>query len=187
EHVMYRYLLLCVMLWAGVACAPVTDLDDTPEPLGDFRLGFNVVRVAPDAVKGPVSRTATTEDWTVPLQQAFDRRFDRFQGDTYYHLGVTVKGYILAQPGIPVVLSPKSVLIFDLLVIDNGTQKPLHGEPEQITVIESLTGANIVGSGLTKTKEEQIEELAATAARAAERWMRKQPWFFDNVGDTSGQ
>ena len=44
-----------------------------------------------------------------------------------------------------------------------------------------FSGENVIGSGLTKTKEEQIDELTAAAARAAENWMRKQPWFFENT------
>ena len=176
---MYKFLVL--ILLALAACSPVADLEETPDPLGDFRLGFNIMRVSPNVTKGPISREATAEEWQAAMETAFDRRFSRFSGDTYYHIGATVLGYVLAQPGIPIVLSPKSVLIFEVIVIDNETQKPLNPEPEQLTVIEAFTGANIIGSGYTKTKTEQLDELAASAAKAAENWMRKQPWFFENA------
>ncbi|MGB1234336.1 MAG: hypothetical protein ACPG5U_01220 [Planktomarina sp.] len=161
-----------------LACSPVRDLDGAVEPIGDFKLGITVANVVGDVTKGPLSRDVTTDEWKADVKQAFDRRFSRYDGGRLYHLGVTVLGYVVAQPGIPIVASPKSVLIFNVVVIDNETQKPLTSEPHQMTVIETFTGGNIFGSGLTSTKEEQIADLSNAAAKATDNWLRTQPWFF---------
>ncbi len=168
-------LVLCLGL---AACGRPVDLDQPADPLGNFRLGFNVITVLDENVQGPLSRDVTETEWEEALQKSFDRRFSQFNGDRLYHLGITVVGYVVAVPGIPVVLSPKSILMFDLNVIDNETRQPLNAPGERLTVIESFTGSNIVGSGLTSSKDEQIEDLAARAAQQAENWMRTQPWFF---------
>ena len=71
--------------------------------------------------KGPVSRDATPEEWKEAVRAAFEPRFKRYDGGKFYHLGVIVEGYVLAQPGIPVVLAPKSALIFSVTVIEDAT------------------------------------------------------------------
>lgn len=87
---------------------------------------------------------------------------------------------MLAQPGVPVVLSPKSALILQLSVWDNATQTRI-AEPEHITLLENLTAKTLIGSGLTQSAEAQIENLAQTAAKRIERWLRDkheaQGWF----------
>ncbi|MEO0357070.1 MAG: hypothetical protein AAF386_02020 [Pseudomonadota bacterium] len=177
---MVRLIAVGLMFLAIVACSPVADLDQPAEPMGDFKLGFNVIQVVDDVTKGPVSKDVTEAEWEASLQDAFDRRFSRFDGDHFYHLGVTVLGYVVAQPGIPIVLSPKSILIFEVIVIDNATQAPLNQPGEQFTVIESFSGSNLFGSGITSSKEEQIADLAAQAAQTAETWLRTQPWFYES-------
>ena len=51
-------------------------------------------------------------------------------------------------------------LIFKLTVWDDAAGKKLNDEPEQITVLENLDGDTIVGSGLTKSAEEQLQSLS---------------------------
>jgi hypothetical protein len=149
-------------------------------PLGDFRLGHNVV-VSPKAVQGPLSRGATEEELNTALQKAIDERFGRYEGDRLYHLGVSVEGYVLAAPGVPLVVSPKSIMIIRVTVWDDAAGKKLNDEPEQITVFESLSGETAIGSGLTQTKEEQLRNLAVNAVKQIELFLlRKQEedgWF----------
>ena len=175
---MHRLILLIAML-AGLSACGTPSLDEAPEPIGDFRLGFVVPTVSPNLTKGPVSREATPEEWKEAARAAFEPRFKRYEGNSFYHLGVIIEGYVLAQPGIPVVLSPKSALIFSVTVIEDATQTVLTEEPHQITVLESLSAATVVGSGLVKSKEEQMKNLSENASVQVEKWLRDQPWFYD--------
>lgn len=175
---MLRFLpILALGLLA--ACSPRDDLTEIPEPIGDFRLGHNVA-VAPDPQLGPFSRRATEDEWKAFVTTAVDDRFNerRFFGDKFYHIGVAVEAYVLAAPGIPLVYTPKSVLIFSVNFYDDATQSRLNDEPIQITVFEACCTVPVLGSGLTKSREEQMEALAFNAARAIERRMRENAQWF---------
>ncbi|MEM9351036.1 MAG: hypothetical protein AAGA47_12310 [Pseudomonadota bacterium] len=175
---MLRLVPLLTAALTLAACA-TTSLEEAPEPIGDFELGFLVPVASPNLTKGPVSRDATGEEWVAAMEAAFRPRLDRYDGGKFYHLGVIVEGYVLAQPGIPVVLSPKSALIFSVTVIEDSTEETLTAEPEQFTVLEDIDATSIVGSGLINTKEDQLAALAENAAIRVERWLREQPWFYD--------
>jgi hypothetical protein len=174
----FRPFLAVVALVALSACSVSRDdLNLPPEPLGAFYLGHNIV-VAENATKGPLSREGSNEAWEAAIKQAVDDRFRRFDGDKLFHIAISVDGYILAQPGIPVVAAPKSALIFGVTIWDDAAGGKINEEPHRITVFENLSGDSVVGSGLTSTAEEQMERLAFNAARAVERWMRENPeWF----------
>ena len=173
-----RHFLFALIALGLLACSPTRDLDGPVDPIGNFQLGLVVARATNDLTKGPLSREATKEEWTNAIDTAFKTRFNRFSGGKSYHLGVIVEGYILAQVGVPLVASPKSALIFRLMVIEGGTQKALTEEPHQITVLETFEPENFVSSGLANTREEQLVDLSEAAAKAAENWLRSQPWFY---------
>ena len=117
-----RLVALLVALLTLAACADGRrDLARPVEPLGDFKLGHAIV-VAPNLVQGPASRKASREEWVAAMDAALEERFRRYEGERFYHLGVSVEGYVLAQPGIPVLLSPKSVVIVRVSVFDDATQ-----------------------------------------------------------------
>lgn len=88
-------------------------------------------------VKGPASRDASDEEWIETLDAAIEERFRRYQGDNFYHLGISIEGYVLAQPGIPLVFSPKSVLIVNVTVFEDATGQKLNEEAEQLTALEA--------------------------------------------------
>lgn len=178
---MLRYALFALATLALAACSPSgDDLDKGPVPLGNFKLGHNVV-VAPKAVKGPLSRSATEDELTTALQSAIADRFDRYEGARLYHFGVSVEGYVLAAPGVPLVVSPKSIMIIRVTVWDDAAGKKLNDEPEQMTIFESLSGETAIGSGLTQSAEEQLRNLSVNAAKQIEFYLlRKQEeegWF----------
>lgn len=177
---MTRILALMTMLIALAACTNPNDLDQLPVDLGAFKLGHNIV-VAPKMVKGPVSREATPDEWIASLTGAIAERFDRYEGQQLYHFGASVEGYVLAQPGIPVVASPKSVLIINLTVWDDAKGKKLNEKPEQITVLESFSTKSVLGSGLTQSKEEQMLGLSRNAAKQIQDFLVKkhaeEGWF----------
>ena len=174
-----KKLFGAIALCAITACSATRDLDAPVDPIGDFQLGFTVVVPSPNYTQGPASRSAEPEEWQDPLKQAFETRFSRFEGDRFYHLGVIVEAYVLAPPGIPVVLSPKSALIFRLTVVEDITGNRLTNEPEQFTVLEEFGAATVIGSGIVFSKEKQIERLSEMAARRIEQYLREQEdtWF----------
>ena len=174
-----RFLLLPLLL-VGAACSPVADLEEAVVPIGDFSLGFAVPRVANAVTKGPMSRDANADEWKDALKLAFETRFRRFEGEKVYHIGVSVEGYVLARIGVPLVASPKSVLIFNVFIIDDATREVLTKEPEQLTAIETLSAGSVISSGLANTKEEQLQDLAQAAAKATEKWLRQQVWFYED-------
>ena len=164
------------------ACAEQDLASRQLEDLGEFKLGHNIV-VAPNPTIGPFSREATEAEWRAVMTRAIDERFGRYEGDQFYHIAIAVNAYALAQGGIPVVASPKSVLVVGATVWDDFKQVKLNREPEQITVFENITEDTVVGSGLTQTREEQMTNLARNAARAVERWLAKNPEWFERHPD----
>ncbi|MFK7938566.1 MAG: hypothetical protein AB8B82_04255 [Roseovarius sp.] len=177
---MTRILALLATCLVIAGCTNPNDLDKAPTYLGDFRMGHNV-SVAPNLTKGPASRNATQDQWIEAMTQAMDERFSRYEGDKFYHFGISIEGYVLAVPGVPVVASPKSALILKVTLWDDALGKKLNEEPHQVTVIESFSAETILGSGLTQSKEKQLENLTRNAAKLIQNWMvrenSKNGWF----------
>jgi hypothetical protein len=177
---MVRILTALISIVVLSACNGASDLDKPAVPLGDFNLYHNIV-VAPKVQKLPISREVSEEVLTTAVKDAIAERFDRYEGARNYHFGVSVEGYVLAPPGIPLVLAPKSIMILNLTVWDDAAGKKLTDEPHQITVFESLDQGPIVGSGYTKTAEEQLKNLSQNAAKSIENYLVKQNkaegWF----------
>lgn len=169
------------------ACAPATrDLAGPVEPLGEFRLGYNIVNVE-NTRKVEPSRNATPEEWQAAFTKAIDDRFGRFDGSQLYHIGISVDGYSLAVTGVPVVATPQSVAIIRVWLYDDALGGRVNEEPEQISIFERLPSEAIVlGSGATQTREEQMQNIAENGARLIEVWMRKNPeWFQARPGAES--
>ncbi len=159
------------------ACASGAKLGEERAELGDFFLSHAIV-VAEDAAPIPGSRAATPEQWEEVLTTELRRRFDRYDGDTLYHLGVKVHGYMLAPPGIPLVLSPRSVLGITVDVWDDAAGEKLNARPHQIIVSEAFSAETVVGSGNTQSAEVQMQNLAENVVAAIERWLASNPdWF----------
>ena len=167
---MFRLLAVLASVLVMAACTNPNDLDEAPVDLGDFRLGHNVV-VASKMTRGPLSREATQEEWQEALTTAISDRFGRYEGDKLYHFGVSVEGYVLAQPGIPIVASPNSVLILLITVWDDAAGAKMNEPPEQITIMETISGNTLFGSGLTQSKEVQMENLSRNASKQIETFL----------------
>ena len=163
---------------ALAACGTPDPLEEDLPDMGDFRLAHNIV-VAENMQQVPPSRDATPEEWEEILVAEIDRRFGAYEGDRLYHIGIAVDGYALAPPGIPIVLSPRSVLVLSVNIWDDALGRKLHEEPEQIIVFErSDPESAILGSGLANTREEQMLNLARNAARRVQLYMLQNPeWF----------
>jgi len=172
-------LVTMVMLAALAACSPAPDplSEDLPN-MGNFRLGHNIV-VADNMQQVPPSRRAEPEEWVAILTSEMDRRFGAYEGERMYHLGIAVEGYALAPPGIPLVVNPRSALVLSVNVWDDELGVKLHEEPNQIVVLEGSSSETfLIGSGIARTREQQMQVLARNAARQIQRWMLENPeWF----------
>ncbi|QDY68283.1 hypothetical protein [Qingshengfaniella alkalisoli] len=172
--------LPAVLAFAAIlsACgAPPEGFEDL-EPLGDFRLGHNIT-VVDNPTMGALSRKVSDEEWETAMEDAVARQFSGFSGDRYYHIAIKVQGYVVAQPGIPVIAAPKSTLGLSVNIWDDAAGGKLLEEAKQIIVLESLSAGNIVSSGITKSRDEQVRELAENAAGEILEWLRDNPQWFD--------
>ena len=89
------------------------------------------------------------------------------------------------MPGVPLVASPKSALIIRVTAWDDAGKK-LNAEPEQVTVVESISGETVLGSGLTQSKETQMRNLSRNAAKLIQNWLVREHaangWFEPEPG-----
>lgn len=178
-----KWLLAAVCLVLTGCAVEDEDLTVPPEPLGQFRLGHNIA-IADNVTLGPFSRELSETRLEASVQNAVAKRLRRYDGDGLYHLGIVVGGLVLAQPGIPVVYAPQSVMIVDVTVYDNTTQKKLNEKPERITAGEGIKNTvPLIGSGYVRSPEEQLENLSEGIARGIEAWLKKNPeWFTPRPG-----
>lgn len=173
-----RFAAGLVLLAALAACSATPSDVAGPQPdLGDFKLGYNIVVVKEPQI-GPLSRTATDAEWEAALKAAIAERFGSYEGEKLYHLGLKIDAYALGQIGIPVLVKPKSVLVVSANIFDNRSQTKLNAEAKQLTVFEDLSAGTVLGSGLTQTREQQMERLSRNAAAAVQNWLLENPeWF----------
>ena len=182
---MKRILALLTGLAVLAACNTGPQ-DRTPDSLGEFKLGHNVV-VADKMQQGPISRDATPDEWEATIQSAVQQRFGVFEGDQLYHFGISVEGFMLAPPGVPVLYNPRSMLIMNVTVWDDAEGKKLNNKVHQITVVEdSSTATFFKGSGRERTKQEQMDGLTANALDLLGDWLSERHtddgWFDKKPG-----
>ncbi|WP_170576454.1 hypothetical protein [Ruegeria atlantica] len=176
---MLRILTLITGLALMGACTQ-TQLYEEPESLGEFKLRVNYA-FAEKAVQGPVSRDATPDEWTEAIQNAVDIRLGRYSGVQEYDIGISLEGYMLAPPGVPILYNPKSTAIVLVNVYDVN-KKEFLAKGKQFQVLEDTTGGSALkGSGHERTKEEQMSGLALKVADRVEEWLAEEHeengWF----------
>ncbi|MEZ5732469.1 MAG: hypothetical protein R3D97_09090 [Paracoccaceae bacterium] len=169
--------LFGLLALALVAACAKQDISQPPVDIGDFRLGYNIV-VAKNAEPVGPSRKAEPAEWEALLKEKIAAQIGRYDGERIYNIGVGVDAYALAVPGIPVVLSPKSVLVVTVNIWDDALAQKINEEPKQLIVFERLSGETVVGSGLTQSREEQMQNLTENAARLINQWLvENKVWF----------
>jgi hypothetical protein len=167
-----KWIAALGMAVALAACDPTRDLNDPPVDLGDFRLGHNIV-VARNPQALPGSRTATEAEWQAAMTKAIAARFGRYEGERIYHLGISVDVYNLAAIDVPGVPTPKSALGVTVTAWDDAKGKKLNEKVKSITVLGVFSGA-----GIQPTKQVQLDNLSALAAKSIEGWLQENPdWF----------
>ncbi len=171
---MFRIALLLSAFFALISCTVPTTMavDDPQLDLGDFVLGHNII-VTPNLVKGPLSRDASDAEWVAAVKAALDARLGRYEGTRLVHLGVAIEGYVLAQPGIPILAAPKSALILSVTAWDDRAGVKFNADPKNVVVLETLTGGSLIGSGYTMSPEEQMANLTHNAANSIEAWLHE--------------
>ncbi len=180
---MRRVQAIAALILTAACGAP--DLDPVPnaaEPIGDFRMGFNIV-VANDVTRAPSSREATEDELTSAVRARMEERLGRYDGDGLYHIGLRIEGYSLGRAGVPILYSPRSILLIAMNVWDDATQEKLTEEAIRVTVFESRAGP-LVGSGLTRSREEQLAALSYNAAVQVEKILleKADTWFAPKDG-----
>lgn len=184
---MIRLFALLTLALSLAACDEFKDLEAPPEPMGRFLLGHNIV-VSNDPQVGPLSRKASNDEWIASLTAAVDERFGRYDGDQFYHIAIKVEGYVLAQPGIPLVASPKSVLLIAVTLWDDAAEAKINEEAKGFTVFERLSGETFLSSGLTQTKEIQMQNLSRNAAYMIHQWMlENKQWFGEPIAEDEAE
>ncbi|MEL6170052.1 MAG: hypothetical protein AAFR35_15305 [Pseudomonadota bacterium] len=166
-------------LLAFCAACTTTSASRTPSPIGDFRLAE--VRVdASAATMGPLSREVAPEVIEAALRSSLTERLRAYDGDGLYVVEVDVRSYVLAQPGIPLLLSPRSILILDIGVQDVETGSTFASGDDRVIAFEGLmSGVPFLPSGLVKSSDQQLSNLANEAAILAERALERSAdrWF----------
>lgn len=178
---MRHRLLFIFFLGFGLAgCLGPMDLQEPVKPIGDFALGYTVV-VGPNMVKGPMSRDGDPDEIIASVKNSIETHFEPLSGTQLYHVAVKIEGYVLAQAGVPLLVSPQSALILSVTIWQDETGQKLNPVPHQITVLEASSGRTLIGSGLSQTPSQQLANLARSAALQIEEWMRSQhlneTWF----------
>ncbi|CUH86836.1 hypothetical protein PH5382_00755 [Phaeobacter sp. CECT 5382] len=177
---MFRiFAFLAAMLVLLTACGETT-LNEAPEDLGDFNMRVSFV-YTDKALQWPLSRAAEPSEWNAPIERAMEARLGRYNGTGKYDVAVTLEGFLLATGGIPVLVNPKSAAVVNVFVYDVKTKTYLAKE-HQMKIFEDTTGESaIIGSGYSRTKEEQIDGLSLRIIDALEEYMAEQHaehgWF----------
>lgn len=182
---MNRIFALLASLALLAACTE-TRIDEAPEDLGDFKLRVAYV-FADNAVQGPVSRDAVPQEWVSAIEKTVDARLGRYSGSREIDIGISLEGYMLAPPGVPVLYSPKSTAIALVHVYDVAAGEYL-ARRHQIQVFENTSSESlVVGSGHSRTREQQLAGLALNLTDRIEEWLarqHKENGWFDPVADT---
>lgn len=167
----------------SLAACQTNDLKQPPVPLGNFALGVNVA-IADTAQKSPLSRSATADELEGAMEKAIADRFGRYSGDHLINIGVAIDGFALGPAGIPLVLSPPSLMIVTVSVFDDAKGKKLNPDGERMTIIEKSSPEAFIGSGITQNKSKQMAILSYNVAKRIEGYLLEHP---DWIGMTAAE
>ncbi len=168
--IMNRLLLALASLILVSACAVPDPETDPQVDLGNFRLLSNVA-VTTNASRMGVSRKASAEEWEEVLERAIENRFAQYEGEVPYTISYSLNGYILATRGGRLALAPNSAMSITVHIWETDPLKRLEERSKQLLILEGFDGKTVIGSGLFRSRNEQMETLGAQFAKAVERWL----------------
>lgn len=184
-----KVILVAIACTVLASCDPPEQLSESPEPIADFRLGF--VKVSATNTQSPeISREVDETIVEEKIIEAIRERLGRYKGDRWYHITVSVEGILLAPPGFPVVVSPRSVMIIKVVVWDDEAGQPLNSVAKAFPISEPFSFSTLIGSGFTRDKDEQARILARQAASVIEIWLKSpedSPLFQISQSSTSSE
>ena len=166
-----QYSIIIIFLFSS-ACSISnypTEIPTIPN-IGNFKLGHLVVK-AENTQKGFFSRNVSEEILEKTLKEKLSKLLNNQNGDHFFHISAVISGYVLAKSGIPVLLSPKSVLIIDVFIFDDQTQQKVFENPRRFSIFESFSSDTIIGTGLTLTAEQQLDDLTTIAVNKIGDWL----------------
>ena len=148
--------------------------------LGAFRLNVNYA-FDEKATKVGHTRTAAPGQWADAVAKANRARLGRYAGTQPYDIGVSVESYTLGQAGIPLIYNPRSSVIVFLNVYDPSTKTWLV-KGHQMQAFENTDSESLLlGSGGSRSQQEQVDGLAFNLARQIENYLEEQHaakgWF----------
>jgi hypothetical protein len=179
-RILRPFLVLCGLFL--LAACDAHDAGEPPRPMGNFALGLNIV-VADTAQTLPISRQAKPEEWKAVMTKAMADRFGSYSGDKLFDFGISIDGYLLAPPGVPIVASPHSALIFTVNVWDDAKQELLVKGGKRMTYVEGVSAESVIGSGWTQSKDVQMKKLAFNAAKMVQNYMLEHPEWLGLTAD----
>lgn len=176
---------LALLVLSGCTAGSLMPTAAPRAELGDFSLAHNIV-IAPNPYKGPGSRDATPDELIKAVEAAVETRLRPYEGHKLYNLGLSIDGYALAEPGVPLVMAPKSALILHVTLWDDAAGEKLNEDAYQIVVLEDLSASTLFGSGFFNTRDQQLDTLARKAAEALEEWLVENNQWFGVEPDLAG-
>ena len=158
----------CIAL---AACDVPANLDPSPTPIGELRLGY--VKVSAKDTKW-VEGSRRLEESVVEsaVVDAISERLGRYRGNKWYHITASVEEVLLAPSGPPIVGSLRSGMVIRVLVWDDANAAILNDPPKTFVVFEPTSVSTFLGSGNTREAEEQLVAVSRQAARLIEDWIK---------------
>lgn len=143
-----------------------------PLHLANIRIG-HVGVVTSGMVQGAYSNAVSPEDLASHLRGAITSKLAGLDGARSYNIGVKVTSYMLANPAVPTVSSPKSALIMSVTVWDDSRgQKPV-APPATVIAVDGLYGTSVFITKQQGDKDHRLAALSAKAALEIERYLTK--------------
>lgn len=147
-----------------------------------FTLG-HVGVITTGMAKGAYSVDVQSQDLATHLRSAVTSELSNFTGGHQYNLGIKVEAYTLANPSMPTVPQPKSVLMLTLSVWDDSHDPRPILAPATVVAVDGLYGTSIFVTKPQGSIDQRLAALCAKAAIEIERYLVKNSDFLQAMKD----
>lgn len=157
-------VIVLLMTFTLMGCGEASFAPASMARLAQANIRFNHISiVATDMVKNAYSDDVSPEDMTTQLRRAITSKLSELQGDRVYNIGIKVTGYMLANPSVLTVSSPKSVLMLSVSVWNDSPDNKLMLPPSTVIAVDGLYGSAL---SIAKSQGSKDQRLAALTGRA---------------------